>query len=244
MEKELKRQPETKIERKDMEAITDPYRQKEFATNQGVRFYFDKQIGSFEREFMRVMNDRFEDMEQSWTNMNEEMEQATRAIRDLQERLAFLEGRWYERIMRYIEWDILSIRIWLFEHGWLKKNPVPDEEPKSAEPGSSLELEVKVNALPVIDDLQGPPFGECGFCKEKKFLPEVQDFFPEEEGAPVIRKRVCSECKAHLQSIVDEINAGNRLGEMKLLSQSDVSALEDAGAQMAVFSDDVDPASQ
>lgn len=234
MNHELKNKPETRVEVRDMEAITNPATQKNLATNQGVRFYFDRQIGSFEREFMRVMNDRFEDMEQSWTNMNAELDHANKAIRDLQDRMMFLESRWYERIMRYIEWDILSIRIWMFEHHWIKKNPLP-EEPKSREPGSSLELEVKVNALPVIDNLQGPPFGECGFCGEKKFLPEVQEFFPAEEGAPVTRKRVCSECKARLQTITEKMNVGDT---------AIIQVEEDPSLQMAVFSDDVDPASR
>lgn len=244
MSHELHKTPETKVEQRDMQAIVAPHMQKQFATNQGVRFYVDRQMVSFETAMMEQVTNRFNDMEQSWTLLNEEMEYASAQLRDLQSRLLFLESRWYERIMRYLEWDILSIRIWLFEHGWTKTNPIPDE-PAPPEPGPTLELEAKVNTLPVPDDLQGPPFGECGYCHQKKFLPEIQEFFPEKEGDPVTRKRVCSSCKERLQKVVDQINAGEKVTDPDFLEHTPPSVYVDdidrALAEAELLGDDVDP---
>jgi hypothetical protein len=116
MSNELHQHPETRVEHKDMLGITDPRTQKNLATNQGVRFYVEKQLGSQEDAIMRAMQDGFAAQSVAFQELTDTLEWTTAALRDLQARLNFIEERWYERIMQYLEWDILAIREWLWRH--------------------------------------------------------------------------------------------------------------------------------
>lgn len=128
MEKELHLRPETRVEQTDMEGITDPRRQKERASNQGVRFYVDRENKLLEEALMRTLSGRLEEVGRALDDLTNDLSFALREIVDLQSRMLFLECRWYERIMRYLEWDILSFRIWLFERWNIGSNPIPEEE--------------------------------------------------------------------------------------------------------------------
>lgn len=174
MSNELHQQPETSVEHRDMRAVTDPRQQKNLATNQGVRFYVSKEMSVLETALLQRLTESFDELSRSMDSMTQDISFLMKETKDMQERLLFLECRWYERIMRYLEWDILSFRIWLHEHG-IGSNPIP-EEPKN----NVLEIEAQVNALPAI-----------------------------EKSEPI--------------------------------TNADIDALEQVGAEMSVFSDDVTP---
>lgn len=119
MSHQLHSKPETRVEQSDMEAITTPHLQKQFATNQGVRFYVDRESRLLEQALMNSMNGKFTELDNSLQELGRSLQSATAQITDLTARLAVLEIRWYERLMQDFEWDWLHIREWLFKKfGW------------------------------------------------------------------------------------------------------------------------------
>lgn len=123
MSNDLHIKPETKIELSDMAAITDPRRQKELASNQGVRFYVEQQLMSQEDAIMRAMSDGFAAQSEAWRQLNEEVGYLNRELGNIQKRLMFLETRWYERLMQDFEWDWLVFRAWLYRRFKIGTDP-------------------------------------------------------------------------------------------------------------------------
>jgi hypothetical protein len=127
MSKELQDKPETPAEVRDRRSITDPHRQKELATNRAVRFYVEGQLESMEAAVMQTMTDCFaaqaESIRQLEARMGSLESQLVIFQTDVLSRVLFLEDRWYERIMRYLEWDILTFREWLYNTFGIGSNP-------------------------------------------------------------------------------------------------------------------------
>lgn len=124
--KDLHTKPETSVEYRDMMAITKPETQKDLATNQGVRFYVDRETRLMEEALTRTMQGRFNELGAALTDLTKAMESATREIANLTERLGVLELRWYERLAQDLEWDWLHIREWFFVKFRWGSNPFAD----------------------------------------------------------------------------------------------------------------------
>lgn len=149
MSKDLHLHPTNSAEEKDRQGITDPRRSKELVNNQAVRFFVNAQVEAVEDAIMRSVTDAFAAQSESMRQMTEAAENAGRAIADLQERLMFLELRWWERLMRYLEWDYLSFRIWLNKRlGVALPKSLEEEDPEWKENQESLE-----DVKGVIDDM-------------------------------------------------------------------------------------------
>ena len=106
--------PQSRIEELDRQAITDPRRSANFATNRAVRFHVEREVSALET---RLKEEILRGAQAYAKTLNATRRDFADAIRDFDvdynTRLRLIESRWWDRLWRDLVADISAIRRFL-----------------------------------------------------------------------------------------------------------------------------------
>lgn len=108
---ELSTEPKTRIEKADLNAITDPRQSKSLATNQAVRFHVDKETKQLRTDFTKSLEQLAEVFRAQLENTRTGYMKGLKDLGSIHSaRIRELETRWWERLWRDLLADCSVIR--------------------------------------------------------------------------------------------------------------------------------------
>lgn len=72
------------------------------------------------------------------------------------------------------------------------------------------------------------PRAICVACKKEKDLPFLQDMYTGMKDSPVVRVRICAECRTDYEECVKNLNAGMDPVEAQKILEDKLTARENA----------------